>query len=163
MPFPTAPALEIGEHERVILEKISREPSNPQGMVKRAQIVLKAGEGQSNAAIARDLKLARNTVLLWRERWQGGAEKRQAMVAEKVSDKELREVIEAHLRDAYRSGTPGKFSAEQMVQIIALACEDPQASGYPVSHWTPREVAAEAIKRGIVATISERQVGRFLK
>jgi hypothetical protein len=46
---------------------------------------------------------------------------------------------------------------------MALACEAPADSERPISHWTPREVAAEAIKRGIVETISERHVGRFLK
>src|SRR5262249_61176449 len=59
--------------------------------------------------------------------------------------------------------TPATFTAEQIVQIVAVACEDPADSGRPVSHWTPREVAAEVRKRGIVATISTRSVGRFLK
>jgi putative transposase len=44
-----------------------------------------------------------------------------------------------------------------------VACEDPAASGRPISHWTPREVAEEVRKRGIVETISTRSVGRFLK
>ena len=67
------------------------------------------------------------------------------------------------MSDAHRSGSPGKFSAEQVAQIIAIACEVPQDSGYPVSHWTAQEIALEAEKRGIVNSISERQVGRFLK
>jgi putative transposase len=46
---------------------------------------------------------------------------------------------------------------------MAIACEPPERSGRPISHWTPREIAAEAIKRDIVDTISERHVGRFLK
>jgi putative transposase len=46
---------------------------------------------------------------------------------------------------------------------MALACEDPQATGRPVSHWSPRELADEAVHRGIVARISPRTVGRFLK
>jgi hypothetical protein len=46
---------------------------------------------------------------------------------------------------------------------MAIACEPPESSGRPISHWTPGEIAAEAIKRGIVETISERHVGRFLK
>jgi transposase len=54
-------------------------------------------------------------------------------------------------------------TAEQIVQIVAISCEDPQLSGVPISHWTPKEVAAAAIQRGIVTRISERQVGRFLK
>jgi hypothetical protein len=44
-----------------------------------------------------------------------------------------------------------------------VACESPAASGRPVSHWTPRELAAEVIKRGIIDRISTRSVGRFLK
>jgi hypothetical protein len=50
-----------------------------------------------------------------------------------------------------------------VVQIVALACENPKASGYPVSHWSPRELATEAVKRGIVEKISPRSIGRFLK
>jgi hypothetical protein len=46
---------------------------------------------------------------------------------------------------------------------MALACEDPKASSLPISHWTPTELAKEAIRRGIVESISPRSVGRFLK
>ena len=70
------------------------------------------------------------------------------------------------LVDGPRSGRPGDFTAEQILQIIAIACEDPEeeeASDRPVSHWTPREVADEAVKRQIVPRISVRSVGRFLK
>jgi hypothetical protein len=67
------------------------------------------------------------------------------------------------LSDRSRPGTTNYFSTEQVVQIVALACETPQASGYPVSHWTPTELAAKAIQRGIVEKISPRSVGRFLK
>jgi len=50
-----------------------------------------------------------------------------------------------------------------VAQIISLACEKPEDSGLPVSHWTPPELAREAAKRGIVESISPRQVDRFLK
>jgi putative transposase len=46
---------------------------------------------------------------------------------------------------------------------VALACEPPDLSHRPISHWTPRELADEARKRGIVESISPRHVGRFLK
>ncbi|WP_330217256.1 helix-turn-helix domain-containing protein [Paenibacillus durus] len=55
------------------------------------------------------------------------------------------------------------FTEEQVVQIVAIACEDPKDCGRPISHWTPREVRDEAVKRGIVPAISVTQVGRFLK
>jgi len=68
------------------------------------------------------------------------------------------------LVDAPRSGWPGIFTPEQIVEIIAIACELPEEDAErPVSHWTPREVAEEAVKRKIVPRISARSVGRFLK
>jgi transposase len=72
-------------------------------------------------------------------------------------------MIEAVLTDTPRSGTPATFTAEQSVQMVAVACEPPAESGRPIRHWTPREVADEVRKRGIVETISTRSVGRFLK
>jgi hypothetical protein len=72
-------------------------------------------------------------------------------------------LIEQILGDRPRSGTTASFSVEQVVQIVALACESPEQSERPVSHWTARELAAEAMKRGIVAQISPRSAGRFLK
>jgi len=51
---------------------------------------------------------------------------------------------------------------EQIVEIVAVACELPASSGRPISHWTPRELASEVVKRGIVASIS-LECGAFLK
>jgi transposase len=132
-------------------------------LVTRAKIILRAEADQSNGQIANELEITRNTVRSWRERWHVSEEQREAAAHEMEDDKALREVLEALFRDHPRSGAPGKFSAEQMAQIIAIACEDPEANGYPVSHWTPREIVMEAVKRGVVVRISERQVGRFLK
>jgi putative transposase len=67
------------------------------------------------------------------------------------------------LSDQLRPGTPSKFSVEQIVQIVALACESPQNAQRPVNQWTPTELAQEAVKRGLVEDISPRSVGRFLK
>lgn len=80
-----------------------------------------------------------------------------------ISDIGLRHRIELILSDEPRPGTGAKFSVEQIVQIVALACELPASSGRPSSHWSPRELAESAVKRGIVESISPRTVGRFLK
>jgi putative transposase len=76
---------------------------------------------------------------------------------------QLEDKIGELLADAARSGTPAKFSAYQVVQIIAVACEEPQESDRSVSHWTPRELADEVVRRGIVEKISPQSVERFLK
>jgi hypothetical protein len=81
---------------------------------------------------------------------------------ENATDKDLRALIVDVLADEKRCGGPTKFTPEQVAAIIALACEPPADSGLPISHWTPPELAREAIKRGIVESISPRQVDRFL-
>lgn len=48
------------------------------------------------------------------------------------------------LQDAERPGAPATFSLEQVLQLFAIACENPQPYGRPISHWTPRELAVKA-------------------
>jgi putative transposase len=159
MPIPQAKVIQLSEREQRMLEAIQRQSSVPQWLVKRSAVILKAASGATTSSIAAASGQRRDTVQRWRDRWYASqAEREQA-----ENDKALRQVIEQTLADGPRQGAPATFSAEQIVQIVALACEVPEASGYPVSHWTPREVRQEAIKRGIVDQISERQVGRFLE
>jgi len=103
------------------------------------------------------------TVQLWRQRWHESASKLALLEEEGIDDKALSEWVEDLLTDQQRRGAPATFSLEQVVQIVALACEQPQASGLPITDWTPRELATVAIKRGIVKRISPRSVERFLK
>jgi hypothetical protein len=44
-----------------------------------------------------------------------------------------------------------------------MTCEKPSESERPINHWSQREIANEAIRRGLVSNISQRSVGRFLK
>jgi transposase len=98
---------------------------------------------------------------LWRGRWLEAGEELGEAEAAGIEEADLEKLLADVLGDEPRSGAPAKFTPEQIVQIIAVACEDPQACGRPVSHWTPRELAEEVVKRGIVAEISPRSVGRF--
>jgi transposase len=115
-----------------------------------------------NQHIADAEQVTVNTVKKWRGRWLEAA----AYLAEIEAGgpaKELEAAVESLLSDQPRSGAPAKFTAEQVCQIIAVACEPPEESERPVTEWTPRELAAEAVKREIVSSISTRQAGRFLK
>ena len=98
----------------------------------------------------------------WRDRWHA-AESRLQVIEAVGQPKLLRQAIEVLLTDEQRPGAPATFTFEQFMQIMALACEKPEAADRPVSSWTPRELADEAVKRGIVTKISSRTVERFLK
>lgn len=148
------------ETQRAALGQITRRDKSPQALVTRARIILLAADGARNQHIADDLGLHVQTVSYWRGRWLEAAE---ALAHAETDEKLFSKLLHEALSDRQRSGAPITFTAEQVCQIVALACESPQDSGRPVTHWTPKELAEEAIKRGIVAKISPRSVGRFLK
>jgi putative transposase len=99
----------------------------------------------------------------WRDRWAANQARLLDAEKEPAEEKDLAKLMADLLEDEPRSGAPPRFTAEELAQIIAVACEPPADSGRPVTHWTPREVADEAVKRGIVKSISPRHVDRVLK
>jgi hypothetical protein len=71
--------------------------------------------------------------------------------------------VEERLQDLPRPGAPARITADQISQIMGLACEQPEESGRPITHWTSREIADEIMRRGIVEQISPRHAARLLK
>ncbi len=156
-----APAIELSTRQREELERLIRRKTGEQRLAERARIILACAQGGRNQDLAKDLGVNVGTVGRWRRRW-AVAQEQLAAAEESSRRSDLRHCITGILLDAPRSGRPGTFTPEQIVEIIAIGCEDPQEdSDLPVSHWTPREVAEEAVKRKIVPRISIRTVGRF--
>src|SRR6185503_12602434 len=67
MPRKSVPVVP-SESEMIRLEQWIRAGSTPQQVVLRARIILEAARGQSDQRIARELKVQRRTVALWRGR-----------------------------------------------------------------------------------------------
>jgi putative transposase len=124
---------------------------------------LLANQGLSNTVISQKVNLHRHQVRYWRQRWQTAEQHLKELESEGISQKQLLGEVHATLEDEPRSGAPSTFTVEQIVAIVAVACEVPEGSGRPISHWTPRELAEEVVRRGIVSSISPRSVRRFLK
>jgi putative transposase len=160
MAGPQPLAITVTPPQQAVLEGLLRQHSCPQALALRACIVLAAATGQRNDPLAQQLGCTPKTVRKWRARW-AAAEAQLAAVEDESAT--LKNMIATVLADAPRPGAPDTFTAEQIVQIINLACTPPADSGRPVDAWTPRELADEAVKRQIVLTISPRSVGRFLK
>jgi putative transposase len=133
--------------------------------VQRSQLILAMLDGANNAVAARQFDLHLDTPRLWRKRWLQLSPQLELLERSLPEDEEatLRSRLELLLSDQPRPGTPPQFSPEQVTAIIALACEDPRTSGYSFEHWTPSDLAREAIKRGIVISISPASISRFLK
>jgi putative transposase len=162
VPHPRVTPLNVSAQQQDLLLRMVHRATCPQRLVRRGKIILAAAAEASNTKITQDLHVDHETVRLWRERWRA-AEPRLQTIEAAGKPKMLSQAIEILLTDEQRPGAPGTFTFEQYMQIMALACEHPMTVDRPVSAWTPRELAEEAVKRGIVATISPRTVERFLK
>src|SRR4051794_18893245 len=153
----------ITERQQVVLRKMSTATTLAKRLVQRATIILLAFAGLTNEDIGRRVGLERHQIGLWRRRWQRVFNDLIRIECTEDSAAALRHAIEEVLTDEPRPGSPGKFTAEQITLLFALACEPPEKSGLPITHWTGAELAAEASKRGIFASISVSQVNRLLR
>jgi putative transposase len=135
------------EHERE-LNNLVRAHSTPQKLAERARIVLLAAAGLGVTETAQRLGIWRKTSGHWRRRWR---------------DADGSAGVAARLSDAPRCGAPATFTPEVICQIMALACENPATLDVPISHWSQSELARQSVARGIVKSISQGSVGRFLK
>lgn len=156
MARPTQP-IHLSPEQEKFLQSISSSRETPHGLVQRAKIVLAASQGRTNKATAQALGLCEETVGFWRKRWLEGC---AALAKLEQNPHRLREAISALLADLPRPGCPATFTAEQVCQIMAIACEKPPEH---LAHWTRPDLVREAIQRGVVEQISETSVGRFLK
>jgi putative transposase len=142
-----AALITLSAEERSELQRLIRSHSTPQQLALRARMIVLGDDGVGVGETAERLGVWRKGVSFWRARWLAGG-------GESAAER---------LADAPRSGAPATITPEQICAIVALACERPEESGVPISQWSASDLAREAVRRGIVTSISPRSVGRFLK
>jgi transposase len=157
-----AAKITITERQQDILQTFSRAVTVSSRLRQRASIIVLAFDGLLNEDIARKVGLTHRQVGRWRRRW---ADAWNRLIAIECCESRvaLRRAIEAVLSDEPRPGAPAKFTPEQVTRILAVACEPPEKSGRPITHWTARELTEEVIRRRIVTSISPSQVSRYLR
>lgn len=143
-----ATPIHLNEEQRAALKTIIGRRTESQQRVMRAKIILLAGDGKGVGETCRELKITKQCVRRWRKRW---------LEADGSGP------VAAILADEPRSGAPARYSPEQVCAIIAIACESPEDSGLPITHWSQKAIAEEAVKREVADYVSERAVGHFLK
>ncbi|MEU9117989.1 IS630 family transposase, partial [Streptomyces sp. NPDC048483] len=127
---------------RVRVKKMAYGHKTEHRLRVRAQVVLHAARGRSNARIAWETGLHLDTVRRWRGRFaQAGL---------------------PGLKDRQRCGRPASFTPLQATEVKALACRLPAGTGVPISRWSCPELAREAITRQIVTAVSPSTVRRRL-
>ena len=132
----------LSKQEREVLEHRARKYTLPYFEVLRAKMILLAAEGQSNDEIGASLDIGRDVVSLWRKRF-------------------FHERLPG-LEERPRPGRPPVFPPEVVVQVKAIACELPATLGVPLSRLSSADIVREAQRSGIVATLSDKIVWRWL-
>lgn len=161
MPGPHAKPIQLAVRLRNVFCTIVRRHKSTQQCATRARIILTAAHGHNNREIARRLGIHHHTVRKWRRRGLAITQRFAEAESEPTEQQLLDGILQA-LADEPRRGAPATLEPEQICEIIAVACESPKACGRPISHWTRRELADEAIQRKLVDTISPRSIGRIL-
>lgn len=114
------PASAISKAQRKKLVQLSRGRNTPHKLVIRARIVLLAGEGKANNAIAKELRVNRKTAILWRNRFEKfGVD---------------------GLKDGTRPGRKPRMKESIVQRVIEITLhEKPKAA----THWSNRMMAKE--------------------
>jgi transposase len=157
-----AAKITVTERQHDLLLTLRNATTAPSHLRQRAAVILLAFDGLRNQDIAEAVGLGQRQVGRWRRRW---AKAWSGLIDLECCETkaDLRRAIEAVLTDEPRPGAPGKFTPEQVTGILAVACEPPEKSGRPITHWTAHELADEVVTRGLVASISPSQVSRYLR
>ncbi len=157
----------IEAQEKKLLEELIRSQKIEFRYRERVGIILNYDKIGSKRGVGRYMDLDRQKVSRWVDRW-GNQELVREELYEQYQSKKLsyngykKEIVEL-LSDKYRTGCPPKFTLSQREKIVALGSTKPEDLDLPFTHWSLELLREEAISREIVANISVRQVGRFLK
>lgn len=129
-----AVTIELTEKERGVLLALSRGKKVSVRLAQRSAIILLAAEGQENLAISAHLKITRQRVARWRDRYAAQG-------------------LEGIAMDAPRSGRIPKISAARKQQVIKRTLEEKPPAA---THWSRSTMAA-------ASGLSDSTVGRLWK
>jgi transposase len=122
--------LVLSEDDRETLRRWSRRPKSPHSIAQRARIVLLAGDGLTNVAVAERVGVNHATVTKWRNRFLAGG-------------------LDA-LADEPRPGAPRKWGDDDIEAVVVKTLTDKPKDA---THWSTRDMAA-------VTGMSQRTVAR---
>ena len=163
MPW-VSPSVSLRPQLKAILVGIIQSRTARSDHRQRAQLILNFNLGLSNIKAGKAVSLKPKTAAMWRHRWLSNESLLlEVETNEHATPKLLKETVEQLLSDLPRSGAPPTFTALQLSQILAVACEAPQGSDVPLSHWSLSTLKIEVIRRKIVESISKSTLHIFLK
>jgi len=117
--MPGAENIQLDEHAQEQLQSLARSRTCAVRRAERARIIVELAAGRAKQEIAKQLGIARQTVLRWERRF-------------------LRLGMDG-LKDAARSGRPRTIGPQQIAQIVQKTTQETPADS---THWSTRSLAA---------------------
>jgi transposase len=111
--------LTLTEDEREALQRWTRRPTTAQALAQRAHVILECAADETNTRVARKLRLTKQTVGKWRNRF----------LAKRLDG----------LLDDPRPGAPRTVSDAQVEDVVTLTLETKPRDA---THWSTRAMAA---------------------
>jgi transposase len=133
--------VDLSKPERGMLLALLQKGRDAARKVRRAQILLAAADGQSDATIARVLHSSVSTVERTRKHFIEGG-------------------LDAALHERPRPGARRKLTGKQEALLVALACSEPPAGR---TRWTMQLLANRVVELGLIEAISDETIRRALK
>ena len=152
----------LTEKQRTLLEHCSHCPTLPHRLIIRCKILVALDDDKPKYQIAREVQKDVKTIRKWSKRWMEINPELSHLETTEIKHKDYCQRVVQALGDATRCGRPIIFTAEQVVLIIAMACEIKDGTDEAISQWTRSEIVRESAQRVIVDKISKSSVGRFL-
>ena len=135
--------VQLGEQERLRLQKIVRSGKDKARKITRCRILLLADEtnGKTDEEISDALNVCLATIFTVRRRY-------------------CQKGLERSIDEGARSGQPPKFKGKPAAKITAIACSAPPDGQ---ARWSLRLLADRVIELKIVESISHQSVSNILK
>jgi transposase len=133
--------VDLTPEERASLDALTRKGKAAARSIRRAQTLLLADEGLTDAAIALRLNIGHATIERTRQRF-------------------VEEGLEAALTEKPRPGARRKLDGKQEAFLVALACSAPPEGR---DKWTMQLLADRLVTLGVVETLSDETVRQRLK
>jgi transposase len=130
----------LSRREKTILKEITDKGKNDARVIKRAYILLKTDQKETDKAISEELGISKRTV-------------------QRTRTKFTRNGMDSALYDAPRTGQPLKLNNKSEAYLIAIACSNPPKGR---NRWTLELLQKRMIKDKKVKTISTVSIWSYL-
>jgi len=146
-----------------VITTFSRSRSLPANIVQRARIIYMANAGYSTKDIDNETRLDIKHIRKWLKRFIDALERLRYIESTNVSELET-EILNV-LSDLPRTGKPRKFTDEQRMEIVKIACNFPRDYGFPLGKWSLITLSSSVVNIGslqFVNSISPSTIQRIL-